>query len=150
LDSLHNTSTGRQERNGQERLEGQDPPAPPAVPAAPARPEDTILLVVFVPAHFSELIRAARLLRDSGRFTPVVWFAWPYREIDRDATVCDTEKIRHLRDFAGSAVGTEAAVSAQRPARRSAGARVWHLIRAGLTALPFPVTAMRAVARQGQ
>src|SRR5262245_3272103 len=157
LDPLHNTSTGRpdgqERREGQDGLERQDPPAPPARPAPPALPApraDTILLVVFVPAHFSELIRAARLLRDSGRFTPVVWFAWPYREIDRDAAVCDTEKIRHIRDFAGSAVGSEAAVSAQRPAPQSAGARIWHLIRAGLTALPFPVTAMRAVARQGQ
>jgi hypothetical protein len=116
----------------------------------PEPERDTILLVVFVAAHFSELIRAARLVRDSGRFVPVVWFAWPYRDADRDAAVCDAETIRYLRDYAGSVVGTEAAISAKQPAPQSAGARVWSVVRAALTALPFPFTAIRAVARQRQ
>lgn len=111
---------------------------------------DTILLVVFVAAHFTELIRAARLLRDSGRFVPVVWFAWPYKESDRDAAVCERETIRYLRDFAGSAVGAEAAASAQHPSPQSAGARTWRAVRSILTALPFPFTVIRAVARQRQ
>jgi hypothetical protein len=114
------------------------------------RAPNTVLLVVFIAAHFSELIRAARLLRDSGRFTPVVWFAWPYREIDRDAAVCAAENVRHLRDRAGSAVGAEAALSAQPAASKAVGARVWGGARAVLTALPFPFTAVRSVGRQRQ
>jgi len=114
------------------------------------RAPNTVLLVVFIAAHFSELIRAARLLRDSGRFTPVVWFAWPYKEIDRDAAVCDAENIRHRRDRVGSAVGGEAALSAQSSAPKSPGARIWSVIRAALTALPFPFTAIRSIGRQGQ
>src|SRR5262249_36674921 len=138
LDRLHNTSTGRAERDGQ------------GVPANRARVGNTVLLVVFIASHFSELIRAARLLRDSERFTPVVWFAWPYKEVDRDSAICDAESIRCVRDWAGSAVGVEAAASVQSRPPRSAGARVWKVIRAGLVALPFPFTAVRAVARQGQ
>jgi hypothetical protein len=58
--------------------------------------------------------------------------------------------IRYLRDFAGSAVGPEAAATAQRPAPRSVASRIWRAVRGILTALPFPFTAIRAVARQGQ
>lgn len=114
------------------------------------RKRGTILLVVFIPTHFAELIRAARLLRDSGRYRPIVWFAWPYREIERDVRVCEADGVSYLRDRPGSAVGVEAAQSAQPSPPASAPAIAWSGVRKALSALPFPFTAVRSLARQGQ
>lgn len=46
-----------------------------------------VVLAVFLDSHFHELIRVARLLRDSGRYEPVVVFARDYPARRRDIAV---------------------------------------------------------------
>jgi len=58
------------------------------------------LLVVNAGADFKELFRMARLLKQSGEYTPLFFFGRIYPTIDRDVTTCYTEGIVCL-DAAG-------------------------------------------------
>ena len=57
-----------------------------------ARPR-RVVLAVYLDSHFHELIRVARLLRDSGRYAPVVVFAREYPARARDVATCRRESI---------------------------------------------------------
>ena len=67
--------------------------APPDTESATHRPL-TLLLVVFLPTHFRELWRMARLLRDGGQFEPVFHFALHYSTLDLDIAQCHQHGIR--------------------------------------------------------
>ena len=58
------------------------------------------LVVVNPGADFKELFRMARLLKQSGEYTPLFCFGRIYPTIDRDVTTCHTEGIICL-DAAG-------------------------------------------------
>lgn len=51
------------------------------------------LLAVYLDSHFAELVRVARLLRDSGRYEPLLFFARDYPARARDAARCVEESI---------------------------------------------------------
>jgi hypothetical protein len=112
-----------------------------------------ILLAVFLPTQFTELVRVARLLKCSGQFAPTIWFAWPYKEVARDRQVCEAEEIPYIEDRTGSALGVEADLSpaSSTPvSSRPAPQRAWSWLRGILVSLPFPVPLMRAVFRLTQ
>lgn len=106
------------------------------------------LLAVYTDGHFTELSRLARRLATSGAWQPLVYFARLYPQKARDLGTCQTEGWPHL-DHAGSPPADEASPDPPAP-RPSAAARARGLLRRALVSLPFPFTAVRAVARQGQ
>jgi len=55
-----------------------------------------ILLVVIIDAHFTELSRVARMLRDHPDFEPIVFFAERYPNLAKDVATCHREGIRCL------------------------------------------------------
>lgn len=57
----------------------------------------SILLVIEIETHFVELSRVARLLQKSGRYKPILWFKYPYRAIERDLKICQTEEWEYIR-----------------------------------------------------
>lgn len=51
------------------------------------------LLIAYIHTHFVELIRVARLLKQSGSSEPVILFAGEYENFDRDRILCEQEAI---------------------------------------------------------
>ena len=49
------------------------------------------LLAIYTDGHFTELVRVARLMRQSGSHDPVVYFARAYPQKDRDLRTCGNE-----------------------------------------------------------
>lgn len=58
-----------------------------------------ILLIVYLPTHFTELIRVARILKKQSLFKPIIFFRTPtYPTFKRDSAICIKEGISYL-DF---------------------------------------------------
>jgi hypothetical protein len=55
-----------------------------------------ILLVVIIDAHFTELVRVARMLKEHPDFEPIVFFAERYPNLAKDVATCQREGIRCL------------------------------------------------------
>lgn len=53
----------------------------------------TALLVSYDRVHFSELLETARVLKQSGKYRPVVCFVWDYPERACDVDVCERAEI---------------------------------------------------------
>lgn len=53
----------------------------------------TILLVVVIDAHFTELVRVARALQQAGKYKPVILFTYDYQTRQRDIATCHREQI---------------------------------------------------------
>jgi hypothetical protein len=51
----------------------------------------TILLMISIDSHFVELARAARVLKASHRYRPVIWFSVSYPALLRDLDICRSE-----------------------------------------------------------
>lgn len=108
------------------------------------------LLAIYTDGHFTELVRVARLLVQSGRWQPVVYFARPYAQKDRDLRTCQAEGWSYV-DLAPSPQATPADDAASAPADSVPVARrIKGALRAALVSLPFPFTVVRAIARQAQ
>jgi hypothetical protein len=136
------------------------------VAGEPARPK-RVLLAVFLDSHFHELIRVARLLRDSGRYRPVVVFARDYPARPRDVDACRRESIDGV-DARGEPIKEDAgpAPAAPVPPRRRLRASVRrlsprlesalhglavHLVEENLaTALPLRLTQARRSLREAR
>ena len=78
-----------------------------------------ILLIAIIDAHFTELIRVARMLKERATFQPIMFFAERYPNLAKDVATCQREGIRCL-DSEGapleSSITTEApALPAPRP-----------------------------------
>ena len=91
----------------------------------PGRPQ-RVLLAVYLDSHFNELIRVARLLRDSGRYAPAVAFAREYPARARDVETCARESIECVGARGEALVagdGTAAAAPAPMTVRARRGLR---------------------------
>jgi hypothetical protein len=107
-----------------------------------------VLLPAYTAGHFTELIWVARLLRESGRYAPTFWF-WRgyYGDVRRHLAVCRAEGIPGIDEGAAAPGGGRSDVSAS-PSTPGVRARLARLARRLTAGLPFPVTAIRALARQ--
>ena len=90
--------------------------------AGDAAPPTRVVLAVYLDSHFHELIRVARLLRDSGRHAPVVVFARDYPARARDVATCRRESIECV-DARGEIIREDAAPLA-RAGEAGAGRRL--------------------------
>jgi hypothetical protein len=70
-----------------------------------------VVLAVSLDSHFHELIRVARLLRESGRYAPIVVFARDYPARARDVATCAREAIA-CAGARGEPIGEDAALPA--------------------------------------
>ena len=107
------------------------------------------LLPVYTAGHFTELIRVAGLLKESGAWTPTFWF-WRgyYGDIVRHLERCRADGIHAIAE---SGISPEDHLRTDSPAHAASPtirARVARLARAASLDAPFPVTALRAFARQ--
>ena len=55
-----------------------------------------VLIAVSIGTHFIELSRVARLLKESDRYNPVIFFQYGYNSLDRDVRVCSEEGWQYL------------------------------------------------------
>jgi hypothetical protein len=69
-----------------------------------------VLLVVFLPTHFRELWRMARLLQDGGQSQPVFHFARNYPTLDLDIAQCHQHGIRCYNPE-GEVIGNSASLN---------------------------------------
>jgi len=93
------------------------------------------LIYVSIPTHFREMIRVARLLRDSGRYEPILFMSCQYLGWAGDEALCRAEGIEVRHFFEAPAVpATGGASPASGPTHRLPGViggplrRVWRTI----------------------
>lgn len=108
-----------------------------------------VLLAVYTNGHFTELLRVARLLMRTPGHAPTVYFARAYPQKDRDVAACRAEGIMVVDPLPETPDGDHAGLVTP-PAVPPPAARLTRAVRAGLSSLPFPFTAVRAAARQAQ
>jgi len=78
-----------------------------------------VLIFVSIPTHFREMIRVARLLRDSRRYEPIVFMSCQYRGWAEDEALCCAEGIEVRHSFeAPAALATGGAGPATGPTHR--------------------------------
>jgi hypothetical protein len=107
------------------------------------------LLAVYTAGHFTELRRTAVLLRQSQRYAPAFLFSrWYYGDLDRDAAICEAEGIPWLTDALSTAELDRR--SANQPSGAGAAVATRRGVVATVSKLPFPFTAVRAIARQAR
>jgi hypothetical protein len=63
----------------------------------------TVLLVNCIDSHFVELSRVARVLNESRKYKPVIWFTMPYPACQRDMEMCRKEGWEFVLSFVASA-----------------------------------------------
>ena len=51
----------------------------------------SVLLAIEIDTQFVELLRVARLLKESGEYKPILWFQSSYCAIERDLAICQSE-----------------------------------------------------------
>jgi hypothetical protein len=106
-----------------------------------------VLLAVYTAGHFTELGRTAALLRRSGRYAPTFMFSRSYYgDLDREIAICRTEGIPWLTESAPANLDDDA----NRSSRSSLYTAATNLAKAMVSGLPFPFTAVRAIARQAR
>jgi hypothetical protein len=85
----------------------------------------SILVVVVIDAHFTELVRVARMLQQRGDYRPVVLFTHAYQNLQRDIDLCRRENIACL-DTDGNPVDVrEAPTDAAPPKAPPERSRDW-------------------------
>jgi hypothetical protein len=73
----------------------------------------SILLVVFIDAHFTELVRVARMLQQRG-YRPLMLFTYAYEMLERDLELCRRENIACL-DANGNPIEPSPSVASVSP-----------------------------------
>lgn len=58
-----------------------------------------ILLVVVIDTHFSEMSRLARMLKETGKYEPILWFQIEYPTAERDIQICESEGWMYTLSF---------------------------------------------------